>query len=302
MHRVIACVLALADASRAEAHQAFGSTGPSQFDVWLGCLLLIGAVFYARGIVRLWRKAGVGRGIRRLELVSFALGWASLSIALLSPIDTVAEHSFATHMIQHELLMIVAAPLIVLGRPLETLLWGVPRPVRRAAAAVARASAVQKLWQPVTSPMGAWSFHALALWIWHAPILFALALTSFGWHVAQHICFFASALGFWWSVFGGRARSADARSIASLFTTMLHTSALGALLSFAPSAWYPLDGAPAFGLTALEDQQLGGLIMWVPGGLAYMIAGLAVARRWLLAPRVGGLGDVQPQRCEAARW
>ena len=76
---------------------------------------------------------------------------------------------------------------------------------------------------------------------------------------------------------------------------MLHTSALGALLTFAPSAWYPLDAAPAFGLTALEDQQLGGLVMWVPGGLAYMIAGLAVVRRWLSAPRVAGLGDVQPQ-------
>ena len=295
MHRVIAFVLALAGAPRAEAHHALGSTGPSQFEVWLWCLLLIGAVFYARGILRLWRKAGVGHGIRRLELVSFALGWASLAIALLSPIDTVAERSFAIHMVQHELLMIVAAPLIVLGRPLETLLWGVPRQVRRAAAAVARTSAVQKLWQPVTSPVGAWSVHALALWIWHAPILFALALTSFGWHVAQHTCFFASALGFWWSVFGGGARTADARSIASLFTTMLHTSALGALLTFAPSAWYPLDAAPAFGLTALEDQQLGGLVMWVPGSLAYMIAGLAVVRRWLSAPRVAGLGDVQPQ-------
>jgi putative membrane protein len=76
---------------------------------------------------------------------------------------------------------------------------------------------------------------------------------------------------------------------------MLHTSALGALLTFAPSAWYPLDGAPAFGLTALEDQQLGGLVMWLPGGLAYMIAGLAVVRRWLSAPRVARLEHAQPQ-------
>jgi cytochrome c oxidase assembly factor CtaG len=83
------------------------------------------------------------------------------------------------------------------------------------------------------------------------------------------------------------------RSIASLFTTMLHTSALGALLTFAPSAWYPLDGTVAFGLTALEDQQLGGLVMWVPGGLAYMIVGLAVVRRWLSAPEVAGVGNVQ---------
>jgi cytochrome c oxidase assembly factor CtaG len=292
MHRLIAFALALVGAPRAEAHHALGSAAAAPFEVGLGCLLLIGAVFYARGVLRLWRKAGMGRGIRRLELVSFALGWASLAIALLSPIDTVAERSFAIHMIQHELLMVVAAPLIVLGRPLATLLWGMPPPVRRAAAAVARTPAVQKLWRPVTSPLGAWSVHALVLWIWHAPILFALALTSFGWHVAQHTCFFASALGFWWSVFAPGARTPDARSIASLFTTMLHTSALGALLTFAPSAWYPLDGAPAFGLTALEDQQLGGLVMWVPGGLTYMIAGLAVVRRWLSAPRAARLGGV----------
>jgi putative membrane protein len=265
----------------------------SHTELWLAGLLLIGAVFYVRGIVRLWRKAGVGHGIRRLELLTFALGWAALALALLSPIDTVAQHSFATHMVQHELLMVVAAPLIVLGRPLETFAWGVPPPLRRAAAALARTGPVQKLWRPLTSPLGAWSLHALALWIWHAPILFALALTSFGWHMAQHTCFFASALAFWWSVFAGRARAPDARSIASLFTTMLHTSALGALLTFAPSAWYPLEGPPAFGLTALEDQQLGGLVMWVPGGIAYMIAGLALVRRWLTVPRVLRLGEAE---------
>jgi putative membrane protein len=294
MHRVIAFVLVLAGAPSAEAHHAPASPGASPFEVWLGCLLLIGAVLYARGIFRLWRKAGAGRGIRRLELLSFALGWASLAIALLSPIDSVAEHSFAIHMVQHEVLMVVAAPLIVLGRPLETFAWGVPAPVRRAATAVARSSSVQELWHPATSPLGAWTLHALALWIWHVPVLFALALTSFGWHVAQHICFFASALAFWWSVFAGRSRTAGSWSIVSLFTTMLHTSALGALLTFAPSAWYPQGGAPAFGLTALEDQQLGGLVMWVPGGLVYMIAGLALVRRWLSAPRVLRLGEAEP--------
>ena len=293
MHRVIALMLVLAGAPAAEAHRAPGSPGAPQFEVWLGCLLLIGAMLYARGIFRLWHKAGVGRGIRRLELLSFALGWASLAIALLSPIDTIAQHSFGIHMVQHELLMVVAAPLIVLGRPLETLVWGVPPKVRRAAAAVARSSAVQKLWHPLTSPLGAWIVHALALWIWHVPVLFTLALTSFGWHVAQHTCFFASALGFWWSVFARGSRTGGAWSIASLFTTMLHTSALGALLTFAPSAWYPQGGAPAFDLTALEDQQLGGLVMWVPGGLAYLIAGLALVRRWLSAPSVLRLGEAE---------
>ena len=67
---------------------------------------------------------------------------------------------------------------------------------------------------------------------------------------------------------------------------MLHTSALGALLTFAPSPWYVTDGARAFGLSALEDQQLGGLIMWVPGGMAYMIMGLIIVGRWLAPPQI----------------
>jgi putative membrane protein len=247
------------------------------WEIALAALLLAGAMLYARGIARLWRKAGVGRGIRRMEPVCFALGWATLALALFSPIDEFAERSFAVHMVQHELLMVVAAPLIVLGRPLETFAWSAP--------AVARLGALQALWRSLISPVGAWSFHALAIWIWHVPALFELALNNAGWHVAQHVSFFASALAFWWVVFAPQSRAAGAWAIAGLFTTMLHTSALGALLTFAPSAWYPLGEAPPFGMTPLEDQQLGGLVMWVPGGFTYMIAGLALVRGWLVAPR-----------------
>jgi len=247
------------------------------WEIVLAALLLLSAMLYARGIVRLWRKAGVGRGIGRREPVCFALGWATLVLALYSPIDTLAERSFAIHMVQHELLMVVAAPLIVLGRPLETFAWSAP--------SVARLGIFQALWRSLVSPVGAWSLHALAIWVWHVPALFELALHNAGWHVAQHVSFFASALALWWVVFAPQSRTAGAWAIASLFTTMLHTSALGALLTFAPTAWYPLDDAPPFGMTALEDQQLGGLVMWVPGGFAYMIAGLTLVRRWLAAPR-----------------
>ena len=293
MHRLIAFALLAACATRAQAHHAEAAAGAAPFEILLAGLLLAGAVFYVRGIARLWRKAGAGRGIRRRELASFALGWACLAVALLSPIDAVAEFSFAAHMVQHELLMVVAAPLIVLGRPVETFAWGVSTAAAQAFAAAARTDFIQAVWRPLTSPLGTWGLHALALWVWHVPALFELALHHFGWHVTQHVCFFVSALGFWWSVFARGPRSADGLAMASLFTTMLHTSALGALLTFAPTAWYPLDGSVAFGLTALEDQQLGGLVMWVPGGMAYMVAGLAVVRRWLVAGRGVGLGEAE---------
>jgi cytochrome c oxidase assembly factor CtaG len=131
--------------------------------------------------------------------------------------------------------------------------------------------------------LGAWLLHALALWLWHLPPLFQAALHHPLLHILQHVCFFGSALGYWWSVLG-RAHRPKGSAMASLFTTMLHTSVLGALLTFAPSPWYASAGMRAFGLSALEDQQLGGLIMWVPGGLAYLIAGLGLLARWLAPP------------------
>jgi len=106
-------------------------------------------------------------------------------------------------------------------------------------------------------------------------------------HVLQHTFFFVSALVFWWVVFGNRTRTVELAALAMLFTTMLHTGALGLLLTFSPRPWYPQEGPGLFGWTALEDQQFGGLIMWVPGSLAYLIAGLTVAASCLLPARAG---------------
>jgi putative membrane protein len=125
------------------------------------------------------------------------------------------------------------------------------------------------------------------------PSLFEAALADETVHVAQHATFFVSALFLWWSILGRNAGRADAASVASLFATMMHTSALGALLSFAPTAWYAAyTETAAFGLTPLEDQQLGGFVMWVPGGLAYVIAALGVIASYLRPARTWrGLGE-----------
>jgi putative membrane protein len=245
------------------------------FLVLLATALAVGASLYARGVTSLWRRAGSGRGIRRGQALNFALGWAALGASLLSPLDEWAERSFALHMVQHELLMVVAAPLIVLGRPLEAWAWALPPRADRRFAAALKVPASRRIARWTTQSLGAWLLHALALWGWHMPALFQAALRDPLVHILQHSCFFASALVYWWSVFG-RSRMRQGGAIASLFTTMLHTSVLGALLTFAPSPWYAAEAAWAFGLSALEDQQLGGLIMWVPGGLAYMVAGLVL--------------------------
>jgi len=266
------------------------SAAPSGLEEGLRVALIVaitlGAGLYAKGIVALWRKAGVGRGIRRSQAVNFALGWAALAGSLLAPIAVWADRSFAVHMIQHELLMVVAAPLIVLGRPLEAWTWGLSGSARRFFAAAAKTTPVHAIGYIATLSLGAWVLHALALWLWHLPMLFRAALLNPVVHIAQHGCFFGSAVAYWGTVVAVRMRNPTGSSIASLFTTMLHTSALGALLTFAPSPWYVVDGARAFGLSALEDQQLGGLIMWVPGGMTYLIVGLMIVRRWLAPPHM----------------
>lgn len=251
---------------------------------WALASLAAALALYAAGVRRLWRRAGRGRGISFADVARFAAGWLVLAAALLSPLDALVERSFAAHMVQHELLMVVAAPLLVLARPLEAWTWALAPAWRTAMASVARSPGLRAAWRACTEPLGAWTLHAAALWAWHIPALFEAALASEGLHILQHVAFFATALLFWWSVFERASRNAGAASLASLFTTMAHSGALGALLTFAGHPWYAsYEGA--LGLSPLEDQQLGGLVMWAPASLAYVAAALVIASRWLRAPR-----------------
>jgi cytochrome c oxidase assembly factor CtaG len=185
-------------------------------------------------------------------------------------------------MLQHELLMAVAAPLLVASHPLGVWSWALSLPARRAIGAALHRPAWQHLWYWLCMPAAAWSLHAIALWGWHVPALFDAAVHDPLVHTLQHTSFLASALLYWWTVLRAQTRAAQGVAVASLFATMLHSGALGALLALSPQAWYAAYAhrTLAFGLGALEDQQLGGLVMWVPAGLIYLAAGLALAARW----------------------
>jgi len=154
-------------------------------------------------------------------------------------------------------------------------------------------AAVARAWRWLAAPRRAWWLHAAALWIWHVPAFFLAALGNVALHDLQHLSFFGSALLFWWAVFGRGIRAREGTALALLFTTMLHMNALGLLLTFAPSAWYASAESTLFGLTALEDQQLGGLVMWMLGGLVYVGAGLAVVAAWLAPRRTGEAADTR---------
>lgn len=134
-------------------------------------------------------------------------------------------------------------------------------------------------------PLVVWGLHALALWSWHLPGLYRAALENPILHVLEHASFLITAIAFWSLVIATKSRRRLAQPVAILFvfTTALHSGALGALLAFASRPLYPLhaDGARAWGLTALADQQLAGLVMWVPSGALYVVAMAVLCLGWL---------------------
>jgi putative membrane protein len=214
-------------------------------------LILAAAALYVCGLARLWRRAGAGRGIGLAHSACAAAGFLALLFALESPLHEMAEKRLWAHMIQHEVLMVVAAPLLVLGRLAQALAFVVPLRLPR--------------W--LADPLLAWTLHAAAIVFWHMPSAFAAALANPWLHFAQHASFFVTGLLFWWTL--------DRRfaAMASLFATMMYTGALGALMALARYPWYAGY--------ALEDQQLAGLVMWIPAGLAYPLAALFIGWQWL---------------------
>jgi len=253
--------------------------------------LALSAGLYFRGVRSLWRSAGPGHGIRHWEAAAFAGGWITLLLALVSPLHRLGGVLFSAHMAQHELLMAAGAPLLVLGRPLVPFVWALPMSWRRTVGDWAAVAPVRGAWELLTLPLVAWTLHGVAIWLWHAPALFEATLRSDLVHTLQHMNFLGTGLLFWWALLRGRGGGIGRpAAVLYLFTTSLHTTVLGALLTFSSRAWYPLY-APAtavWGLTPLEDQQLAGLVMWVPANLSYLIAALAIASAWLKepAPRV----------------
>jgi putative membrane protein len=203
-------------------------------------------------------------------------------MALVSPLHPLGEVLFSAHMVQHELMMVVAAPLLVLGRPLVPFVWALPQHWRRSTGVVTRMPHVRQVWGTLTRPSTTWVLHAAAIWVWHVPALYDATLDNDFVHTLQHVSFLGTALLFWWSALRG-TRLGRGAAVGYLFTTMLHTSALGVILAFTNSLWYPAYDATTtpFGLTPVDDQQLGGLVMWIPGSISYLVASLVLVALWM---------------------
>jgi putative membrane protein len=158
---------------------------------------------------------------------------------------------------------------------------------RKRTTAIFSTAIPSKVWQIISTPFAAWLIHSVVIWLWHAPRFFQATLTREFVHALQHVSFFGSAWLFCWSVLHHPDRSVHSRkaymlAVVYIFGLAMHTSILSALLTFSTSSWYPVyTETMRWGLTPVDDQQLGGLLMWIPGGIAYTIAGLACALKWL---------------------
>jgi cytochrome c oxidase assembly factor CtaG len=230
------------------------------------------------------REGNLGKALGAARLLSFCAGMLTLVLALLSPLDTLAARMFSAHMVQHLLLMMVAPPLLVWSRPTLAWLWAFPLPERRGIGRWwATSPRLQSLYAFLMLPLTVWLLASLALWFWHIPGMYDWALANDFVHAIEHGCFFLTSLAFWTLVMApyGERNTRHGVAMIAVVTFALHSGILGALLTFAAAPLYQVHGTPPFSLTPLEDQQLAGLIMWIPASLVYVGVFSWLFVRWL---------------------
>jgi cytochrome c oxidase assembly factor CtaG len=256
------------------------------------------AVVYRVGVHRAWSTAGPSRIVSRPQVACFAGGAATVAIAL-GPMHPLADDSLAGHMVQHVVLITLAAPMLALGGTVPALLWALPRRARQQ---------LLPLWRrTISSTHGAgwvwWAgltilFQSAVMWAWHAPWLFDAGLGREWAHGVEHMSFLVSSTVMWWVLLAGRRSQRGAATLA-LFVAAFPGTALGAALLLSPNPWYPPYVRSSVS-HALSDQQLAGVIMWSFAGLVYVAASAILFGTWLAAdsdrapgppvvvPRLGG--------------
>lgn len=269
------------------------------WESWVVVLSAAAASLYLLGWRRLRHEGNARRALGIGRIGAFFAGLATLLLALESPLDGLADQLFSAHMTQHLLLLTVAPPLLAWGRPVFVWLWAFPLQRRRR---------IGHWWNDTRAlhachaflmrPLTVWLLSSLALWFWHAPGPYGWALVDQRVHVLEHLSFLLSALAFWTLVlqpYGGR-RGEQGVALILVATYALHNGLLGALLVFASQPYYPAYASPHFGLTPLEDQQLAGLIMWVPAGMLQL-----ATLTWLFASWLGSAGKAVGKHADLHR-
>ena len=247
-------------------------------------VLVIFGTFYLRGWLRL---RSIGGEANLSQLIFYALALGAIGCALLSPLDDLASYLLIAHMAQHELLMMLAPPLILLANPVPVLMWGLSGSSRlQAGNLLTRHSLIRRVrdvlgWMPV-----AWSIYVVNLWVWHFPAIYDAALRVPWIHDVEHISFFFSALLFWWPVVRPASRPApaeDGKRIVYLFLAAAQDTVLSGLIGLSDKILYPHyeTALRLWNLTPREDQIGGGLVMWAVGSVTYLVAILVLVNALL---------------------
>ncbi len=285
--RLLVWLALLAVTLKMSAHENHETVRTASADFWNAATLLtlvVLANLYVLGVLRMWTSAGGRRAIRKWQAGAFLAGCIATGFALLSSLDRASDIFFSAHMEQHEILMLIAAPLMVLGRPFIVTLWALPLRARELVVGIAHSSTMGAAWRVISGPLAVVLLHAGVLWLWHLPKLFEAALRNETIHVVQHLMFFLVAALFWWALIHGRyGRIGYGVAVLFVFVTAMNTEVLGALFSFGRRPWYPTHAVRtvAAGVSAIDDQQLAGVLMWIPFGVVFVLVGLALFAAWL---------------------
>ncbi len=242
---------------------------------------------YLVGLRRLRRRRSTPPVASTWRRAAFVGGVAAIVVALMSPLDGLSGELLSAHMGQHLVLVLLAAPLLVLSTPSVVLSMALPVPTRRALRRLAAHGPAHALRRVASQPLTAWTVHVAVMWAWHVPSLYEAAIRNEALHAIEHASFLGTALLFWWVLLSGspagRRAIAAGPDVLYAVSAGVQGSMLGALLTFATSPLYRTYVEPAarHGVSALQDQQLAGLLMWVPAGVVYMAVAAALFVRWL---------------------
>jgi putative membrane protein len=257
-------------------------------------LVIAVALMYALGSRHTVSPART-RSAQRWRSVSFYGGLVAVVLALNSPLDLLSEQLFWAHMVQHVLLLVVAAPLIVLARPWIRLWRSIPLGGRRPLAVVLsqgdRAAPLRSAARALGKPAASFVLFSGVLLAWHVPALFDSTLRSGTLHALEHASFFATALMFWKQVIDSpplQAQLQAAQRVVYVIGAMIVTWALAVVLALATHPLYDVyanrPSRPG-GISAIADQQIAAGIMWVPGSITFVIVIFAHVHRWLMPPK-----------------
>ena len=245
------------------------------FHIILVLIIVLG--LYFRGVILFNEK--MSTQFPKWRIICYLIGWLLLLLALISPIDVYADSLAWVHMLQHTIILMISAPLMVLGRPAYIGHWSLSKNILHNNS-ILRVFYVKTLgFSKAHKPILAWLLYSLTLWIWHIPLFYESALANETIHDIQHIAFFITSYFFWKVLFDPfKERFMTIIGIIYPFIASLHSIILGVLMTLSPKAWYDpyILTAPNFNLTPLEDQQIAGFIMWMPAGVTYAAAAISI--------------------------